>query len=81
MEKVVDLPDGCYEMTKEHLEVARNIFTEGFLGNNEIWSSYNLTRENLSEFFANMLSVYFESQERCRKAYGEKYTLHYVSVC
>ena len=45
------LPNGVHEMKMEHLEDISNILTDEFITNNSIWSSANLTRDQLKKFF------------------------------
>lgn len=45
MEDPSKLPDGCYEMTYDHIPDVKQIMADGFLTNNEIWSSFSINRE------------------------------------
>lgn len=55
MEIVSQLADGCYEMSLDHLEDVKHIMTEGFLTKNEIWSSFDINKEYIVQFFDKLL--------------------------
>lgn len=38
------LPDGCYELTEEHLDDVKVLMADAFLSNNKIWSAAQLDR-------------------------------------
>lgn len=61
------LPDGCYELKEEHLDDVKVLMADAFLSNNKIWSSAQLDRDQLIQFFHNVILEHLESQEQVRR--------------
>lgn len=61
------LSSGCYEMKEEHIEDVKQLLVNGFLSNNQIWSSAQLDREHLCQFFHNVILEHLESQNQVRR--------------
>lgn len=61
------LSSGCYEMKEEHIEDVKQLLVNGFLSNNQIWSSAQLDREQLCQFFHNVILEHLESQNQVRR--------------
>lgn len=77
-ELYANLPNGCYEMKYEHLHDVRELLIDAFLTNNKIWSSAKMSREQLKEFFTNVILDHFDSQNRVRQTILPNAVINFV---
>lgn len=77
-ELYANLPNGCYEMKYEHLNDVRELLIDAFITNNKIWSSAKMSREQLKEFFTNVILDHFDSQNRVRQTILPNAVINFV---
>lgn len=70
MKIVHNIPNGIHEMKREYTEEVAVLFADTFLEMNQIWSSANLDKAVLKEFFIKEINDHMDSEERVRQRYN-----------